>query len=394
MFRFVICLTGAAALLCAFALPAAEVREAGSLDDFVILEYVAAGAYAPSALIAMDNNARILFECRDGCNPEGLRSAGIGFSDSQLEFLVATNLLVRDTFGDLYSTFPVLDAERTEALRAEVSELADTIAVAVEPRAGELARSLEAAGHGSQAYSVFFSYVLDGMAWRFFEEYSRIPPRALSARRPFWAGEVWAIQPARSSWATTRSIAEGGVTLKTTLPPRSELGAALFADRRRLKRALAQFSTPGRPVPESERELLSRFGLLGEAGRWEVLVIDEVEKDPVFRAAERLTSDLVDEFLEIVALDPLRERYRFSTPQQALVIVYHELMWELMDRFETLGLVTPPDILTARDAENLEEPSLRNSAVLIDRRLPKPNRQDVPEPKRDAVEEPQTGGGA
>ncbi|MBT8461812.1 MAG: hypothetical protein KJO44_04745, partial [Gemmatimonadetes bacterium] len=89
MLRNVILLTVVTALSCAASGRAEgpaeiEARTPLSLEDFAILEYVAAGAYAPGALIALDNYDRILFACMDGCSVVTLRSSGICFSESQL----------------------------------------------------------------------------------------------------------------------------------------------------------------------------------------------------------------------------------------------------------------------------------------------------------------------
>lgn len=371
--------------------PVAEaVPEPMSLEDFEILEYVATSKYPPSALIAMDNNARILLACREGRSPAKLRESGIEASDSQIEFLIVMNLLFRDGVGDLYTTFPILDSVEMTALREETTKLAQDLGETVRSDVEALAAALDAAGYGEHGYPILFSYVLDGMVWGFLEEYEKVPPRRLSARRPFWSGEVWAVRPARESRAETRTIASEGLKITITSSSNTEGGADFFADREVLKAAISKTSTSFLVEEPQTREQLRHWSFLDDAGQWTIPVIDEVKKDTVFRAAEALTSNLVDAMLEGDVFAGFEARYGFRYPSQALVIGYHELMWDLIDRFEELGLVSRPEGLAGEPGDAVT--SGRGSAFLVDRRYPKPNRQDEVTPVRDTVEEMPVGG--
>ncbi len=372
--------------------PAASAAEPGAegpstLDDFEILQYLAAGRYPPSALIALDNNSRILLACREGKSADALRLEGIEFADSQIELLIATNLLVRDSRGDLITTFPILDPGTVPRLREETASLADELLAVVRPDVEALARELEDAGLADHGYSLMFSYVLDGMVWGFLEEYQQVVPRRLSARRPFWSGEIWAMRPGREFTAGTRSIDHEGLKLKVSTSPASASHTLrLFADTSALREALEQYARSGRLEGGRPRQLLAEFGLVDADGLLAIPVIDEIEKGPVFRAAETVTSNLVDAILEKVDLVGLQERYGFRSAPQTLVIAYHELMWDLMERFETAGLVRRPGILS--QPATAVRSDLADAAFLVDRRSKTPNRQDVLEPRRDSPEKP------
>jgi len=362
-------------------------EEPSSLDDFEILQYVAARNYPPSVSIALDNNGQILLACRQGRSVEELRESGLEFAESQIELLIAMKLMIRDSRGDLYTAFPILDEAQTLALRGETFSLAEELSAVVGPDVEALSRALEAAGQGAYGYSVLFSYVLDGMVWGFFEEYRRVPMRALSVRRPFWSGEVWAVRPGREFRAGTQSINQKGLKLKVNLSAGFGEAGELFADPGVLRQGLAQFEATGRLAEGTPRQLLTRFGLVDETGLWVIPVIDEIKKGPVFRAAEVLTSNLVDAILERIDLVGLQERYGFRSAQQALVIVYHELMVDLIERFERAGWVTRPEILS--QPAKAGGSAVAAVAFLVDRRPPNQKRldDDAAQLLRDSLEE-------
>lgn len=365
--------------------PAGE--EPRSLDEFEILQYVAARKYPPSVSIALDNNGQILLACRQGRSVEELRESGLEFAESQIELLIAMKLMIRDSRGDLYTAFPILDEAQMLELRGETFSLAEELTSVVGPDVEALSRALEAAGQGAYGYSVLFSYVLDGMVWGFFEEYRRVPMRALSVRRPFWSGEVWAVRPRREFRAGTQSIQQKGLKLKVNLSSGFGEAGELFADPDTLRRGLAQFEAAGRLAEGRPRQLLTRFGLVDETGLWVIPVIDEIKKGPVFRAAEVLTSNLVDALLERIDLEGLQERYGFRSAQQALVVVYHELMVDLIERFERAGWVTKPEILS--QPAKAGGPAVAAVAFLVDRRPPNQKRldDDAAQLLRDSLEE-------
>jgi hypothetical protein len=362
---------------------------AASLDEFEILQYISAREYSPSVSIALDNNSRILLACRSGRSADQLRQADIEFVDSQIEFLIATNLLVRDSEGSLFTTFPILEEPQVRALRKETASLAEELSEVARGDVEALAHELELAGLADHAYPLMFSYVLDGMVWGFFEEYRRVVPRKLSVGRPFWSGEVWAMRPGREFTLGTHSIEKSGLKLKASM---SAVSAAetrrLFADSKALRSALEQYAKQGYVEEGRQRQLLAEFGLIDVEGHWTIPVIDEIEKGPVFRAAETVTSNLVDAIFERIDLKGMQERYGFRSASQTLVVVYHELMWDLMERFEGAGLIERPVILT--QPSTVKGSGIADVAFLVDRRPPKPDRQDALEPRVDALEESET----
>jgi hypothetical protein len=317
-------------------------------------------------VIDLDNNGEILMACRESCSLEGLISDGVEATASQLQLLQVMNLIMQEASGRWTTSFPILDSEATGELRDEARGMAQKAVAAVRPEIDSLNQALEAGGLQRHAYTVYFSYLLDGMAWGFLEEYRRVPVRRLSAARPFWAGELWALESAPTDWLGTATIADRGLTLRVLMsrPLEARLKPLLGA-RPWIKKALKDYLVDGRVGEGEAQELLEIFGIVDEHGSVKIPVIDEIGGDDVFRAVEKLTSRLVDWLLAEVDLEALRASYGLRSEPQTLVIVYHELMWSLMSELEQEGFVERPEVLN--NPEAMTNQDLGQLVLLVDR---------------------------
>lgn len=374
-------------LLAVTASVAAVPGQALEIESHEIHQFVAAGKYPPEVIIELDNNREILAACRNGATPADLAESGIDFADSQIELLIAMQLLVRDANGLLITTFPILDPEQAKGLRRETGAIAASLLESLGDDLAEFLRRLTVFGLEQHSYAMMYSYILDGTVWGFFEEFRKVSPRSLSARRPFWAGHVW-MMPPRDSFTPnpTWAISSQGMVFKVaSSKASSDLVEQLTNERSVLRAALSETGGDGKVETAELREALGRFGLVDDVGIWLVPLIDEVEKGAIFRSAETVSAALVDAILdpERVDLDGLRDRYGLRGEERTLVIVYHELMWDLLDRMERSESVSRPPILDAEQGDPRELPSL---AFLIDRRPPRLYRSDEAEQGSEAPE--------
>jgi hypothetical protein len=322
-----------------------------SLTDYEIMQYMASGSLSPQYVIGLDSNGEILLACQQMCTEEELRAQGIDVATSQLELLRVMSLLRRDEAGRWLTAFPVLDSARSDELRMRVKTLAHEAFGVLRPEIELLREALNEGDLAPHGYVVYFSYLLDGMAWGFLEEYNRVPRRRMSAARPFWAGEIWALENSREDWVGTSTYSERGLTLKVLQSRESrETTRALLDDRDAIRLALREYLESGRVEDRRAIEILNGLGILSAEGVFEVPVIDEIGRDPVFMATEQLTSKLVDWFLSELDFAALREDFGFRDEQQTVVITYHEFMWSLMSILEEEAIVDRPKGLDDSEA--------------------------------------------
>jgi hypothetical protein len=157
------------------------------LDEYDITQYASVKSFSPRQIMFLDNNDQILMACRTGKTKEQLTGLGISYNESQIALLRAWRLL--DRAGDVYSTtMPILDPEKMSGLRAITKNAAGAIAVSLEPNLREYIATLESEGLGSHAFSLLFSYVIDGLVWKKFRKQGLGVSTRVTADTPFWAG--------------------------------------------------------------------------------------------------------------------------------------------------------------------------------------------------------------
>lgn len=80
-----------------------------------------------------------------------------------------------------------------------------------------------------------------------------------------------------------------------------------------------------------------------------VPVIHERSDNPFYESSLKLSNKLANEVLKQLSLSNLTGKYGLINKEQALIIVYHELMWDILEAVEKLGLFTKPAIIAKPD---------------------------------------------
>jgi hypothetical protein len=154
---------------------------------------------------------------------------------------------------------------------------------------------------------------------------------------------VWALYPPRSFSPGTNSLSDHGVALKVTWTrdaiPRMLPFVSDFAT---LGRLVDEYADKGIVDDERVREVFGPFGLFDESGHFTVPVINEATSNALYRAANSIAKEVARQVPPL--LDPAGLAAAFDLPdeQEALVVAYHELMWDVLDHLETSGLVHEP----------------------------------------------------
>lgn len=321
---------------------APDTTPAPAFEDYDVIQYITSDGRGPENVLRLDDNGAIVLAAREGTTRAGLREAGVAFTESGLALLETFRLLEAE--GDtLRTAFPILPPERTRALRERVRGVAPETAEGVAPEAERLVATLEASGRPANAYAVLFSHVVDGLVWDAWEERGVIPGREITAETPHWAGEVWALHPPRAFNAGTNTISQGGVALVVSWTEAAiPLMAPFVADFPTLARLFDDYRTVGWVEDARAREVFGPFDLFDEDGRLTVPVLVRGGDDPLSRSARTIADRLAREAPELLDLPALVSEFGFRDEAQALVVAYHELMWEVMDTLEARGIVERP----------------------------------------------------
>jgi hypothetical protein len=313
-----------------------------SLADYALSCYCNAAHGTPDKIVKMDNNGEILAACLPGRTAEQLRDEGTRCTDSQIRLLLDWGLL-KEEQRVLKTSFLVLDPAATLRLRALARDSARALALAIEGDARELTRELRASGRERNTYTVLFSYVLDNLSWERFYEEKLLEDRPLTLEEPLWTGVLWASYPLRTFSCGTNTTTVKGVTLGVNWSPgaRRKMGP-LVGGSGAIARMLTEYLDKGRVEDPVIRKLFEPFRLLDSEGRLTAASILQDDSDPIFRTSAAIAKKVSEHELGFLRSDPVRSELASIAGPSRLIVTYHELMWELLDRLEALGIVSKP----------------------------------------------------
>lgn len=305
----------------------------------------------PKELLNLDNNLEIAFFMRNGKRIKDLRSMGIDFKHSQIRLLKSYDL-IREDKGIFYSNvlfFPEFEAMQ---LRKFADDMAVKIAASLSGEIKSLVRILEKEGMGKNAFSILFSYVLDSQVWDCLVNHGEIPRLKVGGKNPHWCGLAWMIEPKKPISLGTNFFSSGNASLCCTtssqrpkLKPDGEIIMSKIAD---------DFRAHGKTNNETVVRHMEEMGLMSK-GKLLIPVIKTDIKDPVFKAS-KLISVKITEFIRsnsglIGEIESLADLDRWKR----LIIIYHEIMWGIMDILIMAGEVEKPTVLTDKKSKDLSE---------------------------------------
>ncbi|MGB7620957.1 MAG: hypothetical protein WBN92_01280 [Terriglobia bacterium] len=320
-----------------------------SFGDYDFSQYVTSSGQSPQQITKLDNNGELLLACIKGTTRDQLRASGVRFVESQIELLKTWRLLEEER-SVLKTALPLLDAQMSERLRAATKAVVPTLSRQLEPDIVRLVNTLNAMGRKKNAYTILFSYVLDDLVWEQFRSRGLLGPREITAETPLWAGEVWAVYPPRAFAMGTNSVSDKGVSLKVNWTERAIPKMMPFvADIKTFLRMFDDYVEKGRVEDEHARKVFAPFDLFDQTGRFTVPIIKPDGSDPLYQLRQEIAGQIARSAPDLLKLSSLSKEFGFRDNKQALVIVYHELMWDLMDQLESKGIVQKPVAFVATD---------------------------------------------
>ncbi len=323
----------------------------GTLADWDLICFCNSRVSTPHFVVKMDANGAILYAARNGITREQLTQAGVPATSTAIQLLRDWGLLTQrdDT---LRTAFPVLGGERMTALRRDLRAAANAMLPGLRPSVDSITAALASRGTPESAYAVVFSYVLDHLVWDQFGDAADVPAQ-IDVEHPFWNGAFWAVSPTRLNAPGTNSyhadsttvlVAWTDSTLELLRPLQSRANVALLA------RAL---DPPGaRDIPESLRP----YALFRRDGSPAFAVVRTRDDDALTRASHSLATQVAEGVRAWLGDVDIGARLDTRDPRLALLVTYHEFMWELLGVLEASAAVTKPAILRGRPRADLVAP--------------------------------------
>lgn len=313
------------------------------LSNYDIVQYITtANNGSPDNIIKLDNNSAILLNSVEGKSAKQLNDIGIKFNESQVKLLKNWRL-IKEEDNILKTNFPILNSQQTEKLRSETKQIAANLGTTLKNDVNTLKEELKKIHREKNTYSILFSYIIDGSVWSKFEKEGLIDKREVTVEHPFWDGEIWALYPKRKFSCGTNSISDQGIKLSVNWSENTLKNMTPFvADWKNLFKIFDDYVEAGKVKDAKAKEVFVPFGLFNEKGVFTIPVIIEKAGDPLFDICNIISNDIVKEMKELKEVNLLKKDFGFKDNKQTLIIVYHEVMWDLLDYFENQEMITKP----------------------------------------------------
>ena len=313
-----------------------------SLDKYDVIQYISTTGAAPENIINLDNNGDILLACISGKTIDQIKSMEIDFTASQIRLLKDWRLLKEEN-KILKTTFPILNADKTKKLRNHPKKISSYLGENLQDDIIHLTKELKSLQREKNIYSILFSYVIDGLVWDRFIEKEILKEREITVEEPFWSGVMWAVYPPRDFSCGTNSISDQGVSLNVNWSEKAIKKMIPFvADWKNLGKMLDDFLQKGKVEDENAKKVFSPFNLFNSSGQFTIPIIEEKKGNTLYEICFLISEKIAKEVPKLLNLSELKEAFDFRNEEQTLVIVYHELMWDLLDYFEEQNLIQKP----------------------------------------------------
>jgi hypothetical protein len=282
-------------------------------------------SYHPSSIVSADNNLQLLLALKNGRTRKQLDSLKIPCLKSQLLLLVSQHLL-RKTDGIYKTVIPILDSGQTAQLRKQSQFVARGIYPEIEKGCRNLVAHLSEQNRSRNAYSIMFSYVLDGLIWDRFKKEGIVKEWDTAG---IWSGNYWFLTPKRPvDCGGTNIVSNKKFAFKWNWSYAEKVTDGFWNKNLEMLFPLTQ----GNTIPD--KEIIDRFSALGFFDKdlhLTIPVIDEKENNTLYLLSVNIIDKLLPAFMAKTDIETLKTSYKFSDNSETVVIFYHEVMFDLMD---------------------------------------------------------------
>lgn len=282
-------------------------------------------SYHPGSIVSADNNWQLLLALKNGLTLGQLDSLKMPYTKSQL-LLLETQRLLNKADGFYKTAIPILDSEQTAHLRKESRFVATEIYPEIEKECHKLVTHLSAQNRSRNAYSILFSYVLDGLIWERFEKEGIVKEQNGTE---LWSGNYWFLTPKRPvDCGGTNSVTNGEFTFKWNWSYSENVTNELWGKNLEALFSLVQEnSVPNKEVVDE----FSSLNFFDKKLRLTIPVINEKENNSLWLLSNNIIDKLFPAFMAKADIEALKTSYKFNDNSETAVIFYHEVMFDLMD---------------------------------------------------------------
>lgn len=298
---------------------------------------------SPASVAKLDNNWELLLSLRAPKSIATLDSTGIKYTKSQLRLLEQWKQIKQNKNGSYETLTHIFDKTQTGQLRNYSWQLSQDLLQLIRPAILNLKADLQTINREQNMYTILFSYIIDGMVWEHLEKEALIKKRQLNLSSPIWDGEFWTLFPKREFYCGTNSIADNGYALKVNWSENVIPQMLPFVSRFDLQqRILNDYMQKGKLTDPESKEVFGKFNFFDQEGNFTIPVIVESETNRTYRHSREIASIITAFIKNNIDRPKLVREYGFTDSSQALIILYHEMIWDIMKELERKEVVIKP----------------------------------------------------
>jgi len=305
----------------------------------------------PMEILGLDNNMEILFALKTGQTLHGLDNIGIKYTRSQLKLMVLSGLVEKT--DSIYQTrIPILSKNETIQLRDETSKIAKEIVPLLKEDNDRLFKTLNSQGLQKNSYSLFFAFVLDGLVWDILEQDNDIEATYIAEDKPFWNGTFWMIEPKREFSCGTNSLSSGDFSISVNWSDNSKISVLSY---KMLREFLDDYKLNGRVTKPEIFKAFEKNDLFSKTGVLQIPVIKADSSNVIYMQSKSIALKVVDYLENRIDYSLILPDYSGLTKGQKITILYHEIMWDILDLMEEKGQIKKPIAFSDPEAATSED---------------------------------------
>lgn len=309
-----------------------------SIKDYDDICFCSVGLEHPKKILNMDNNLEILFGLKNGRTLKELDQLGIKFNQSQISLLEASGLIkAKDSL--FIATVPILSKDETIALRTQTKDIAGGIIPRLQKEYEALIQTLKIKGLQSNSYSLFFAFVLDGIVWDILEQNGVIKETKITKEKPFWDGVMWMIEPKREFSCGTNSLSSGNLSISVNWSDNSGVSVSNY---KMLRKMLNDYKENGRVTNPEVFKTFEGNELFDKKGNLQIPIIKADSTDVIYSQSKSIANVIVQYLNNNIDYSKVLAKYPNIEKGQAITILYHEIMWDILDIMESTGQIKKP----------------------------------------------------
>lgn len=309
-------------------------------NDWESIAFCSFEEHHPFYYINLDNNWEIMYNLRTPMTRKQLNDKGIRFNESQLAILKLAGFIEeKDTA--LKTTMPIFDESQTTQIRNLSRQLAEKTFKNSEADYRNFVKVLESKGLKDNAFSLTFSYVLDFLNWGLIT-----PKKQAISHQKLWDGIIFT-QFAPRNTQTYGTNSSDGVSITWNSYLKS------YPDQKLLTQFSKEVKANGRILDVNLAKALSAFGLVDEKGNVRIPVISmEDEESDINTAAIPILMKNAKGLSE--GIGKMKEIGKLDNDNYAKVVLYHEMMWDIVDLLVKKQIISVPSILQKGSSDKAE----------------------------------------